>query len=130
MQNLWRKQMIILEPDIVRELFEWHGGQDSYVYALASWGQGHLISASMIDGALIDLRRDYAHAKRSDRRRDLYQLIGSLEHVRQYWYEHTAHQAGMDVVEYALDPRNYGTSPHDEQMLSYEMSQSGGQSGV
>jgi hypothetical protein len=125
-KNLWRKQMLILEPDdLSSRLSEWHGGQSSYVYALSSWGQNHLVSASMIDSAMMELRKDLAKV-RGKAKAHLKRVIGDLELVRSYWYENTAKRAGMDVDEYQYDQRNYDTSEQDERMFSREMVQFGG----
>ena len=119
-KNLWRKMQLMLEPDLVSRLHEWHGGQTSYLYALASWGQSHLVSPSMIDGGLIELRQDLAKARGKDKKH-CKDVLSDLEDVRTYWTENTAKRAGLDVDEYQYDQRDYDTSEQDERELSREM---------
>lgn len=104
--NVWRLRQIILEPELVEKLYEWHGGQNSYVYALASTGNNDLVSLSMIDGALAELRADVPKAGRH--KRELKKLLGDLDAVRGYWREATAKAAGMEDHDSGLDRRDYG----------------------
>jgi len=124
-KNLWRKMQLVMDWDLAMALSQWHGGQDSYVYALSSWGSNHLVSASMIDGALVELRQVLVKLRGHDKKH-LKAVLGDLELVRSYWYENTAKHAGMDVDEYQYDQRNYDTSEQDERMFSREMVQFGG----
>jgi hypothetical protein len=106
----WRARRIILEPEVVTELYSWHGGQSDPVYALASWGQHHYVSLSMIDAATTELervlhRQDPPNGK-------LAELLFDLGDVRQYWAEHQG-----DETE-GYDERDYGMSPEEEAAVS------------
>lgn len=115
-QNLeWRKRQIILEPELVEQLFDWHGGQFTPTYALASTGQNNLVSLSMIDAVLNELgplSRSQSTPKRD--RAELRDLLGDLDAVRRFWREHSAEWAGMDIKEYEYDTADYGLTPEEE----------------
>lgn len=97
---------IVLDSDVVEKLFEWHGGQYTAVYSLASTGMHHTVSAGMIENALRELRRERsgmpARARDSKsaaaRRRissslvHLNGLISDLETVLAYPEEHAYHE--------------------------------------
>jgi hypothetical protein len=108
----WRRRQIILPSEIVHALSEWHGGQYTATYALMSSGMNDLVSLSMIDAAVEDLtpQRD---------EEEVQELIDELIHVRQYWQEHSAKEAGMlegrDEEEfYEYDAMDYGIEDESE----------------
>jgi len=119
-QNVWRRRQIIMEPELVERVSEWHGGQSTPTYALASWGLHHFVSLSMIDAALRELKRTRARERQADARmtsedrRSLRDLIGDLETLRTYWKESSAHEAGASQDDDGYDPTDHGFSPAEE----------------
>jgi hypothetical protein len=124
-KNNWRKRQIILEPELVTELFNWHGGQFSPLYSLASTGQGHLVSLSMIDGGLRELELDIADLKKKKDKnskkllKECKDVLGNLDLVRNYWPEHSADWAGMGLEEsdYEYDHKDWGYDADEEEEL-------------
>lgn len=105
--RIWRRRQIVLEPELVRHVFAWHGGQGTATYALASTGLHNLVSLQMIDAAIEELEAMAVQSERKGRRkdgRDLRNLAGELRTVRQFWQEHTAQAAGLLAGE---DPENF-----------------------
>lgn len=101
-----RRRTIILPHEIDQALFDWHGGQGSAVYALASTGMHHLVSISMIDAAIKELERDRAYEKSKRRHasaRDLGRLIGELEMIRSSPREFSAEEAGLEYHDEGYD---------------------------
>ena len=122
-RSKWRERCIVLPEEIVEGLFEWHGGQGSSVYALASTGMRDLVSLSMIDAALSDLEHiqkapTHTHGTSKVDRKHLKNLIDELHTVRQYWQEHSAEEAGMEVDKYEYDGADYGLTAKDEDKIS------------
>jgi hypothetical protein len=111
----WRKRQIILDPELVARLEEWHGGQFTAVYSLVSTGSHDLVSLSMIDAAMDELEADLRKTK-GEERMILRDAIGDLAGIRQFWREHTAKEAGMDLAEdeYKYDHADYGMDPEEE----------------
>lgn len=62
---------IVLDRDDVTELFNWHGGQGSAVYSLASTGLEHRVSVEMIVEAVNELQRDLTREQHYLAERDL-----------------------------------------------------------
>lgn len=108
-RSIWRKRQIILEPQVVEHLFEWHGGQNSALYALASSGMRDLVSLSMIHAALGELEREKGATE----------LVGELDTILRFWPEHSTQEYGMDLdeSEYEYDEENYGTTPEEERLM-------------
>lgn len=76
---------IVLPSEVVTALFEWHGGQFTPTYSLASTGMNHTVTSEMIDKALGELRGVSRTVKpRSKEKRHLTNLIGELETIRQF----------------------------------------------
>ena len=48
---------IVMDEDLVRRCHEWHGGQYTMMYSLASTGQSDFVSQSMLDAAADELGR-------------------------------------------------------------------------
>jgi len=109
----WRKRQVILDEALVAKLFDWHGGQFTATYALASSGLRDLVSLSMIDDALGELEREQARLNNEE----LGELLGELQGVRIFWKEQTAKEAGMGLTEeeYDFDQADYG----DEGAVEY-----------
>ena len=107
---LWRKRQIILEPELVQKLFDWHGGQFTPTYALASTGMENLVSLSMIDAAKDELEGVLRKVPGKKEKKDLRGVIGDLDMARTFWSESTAKRAGMDMSEdeYEYDRADYG----------------------
>ncbi len=101
----WRKRQIILPEELVGKLFEWHNGQDSSVYALASCGMRDLVSLSMIDAAVQELELLHAQMKRKEREQaeDLEECIGELSGVRSFWKENSYKEAGMSLSDSEIE---------------------------
>ncbi len=129
-KNEWRKRQIILDPEIVRALGDWHSGMDA-IYALSSTGDLYLVSLSMIDAALNLLEREErgikVRLKEAKQRKDksiikstgsnlrhINKLIGDLKNVRIFWKENSAKEAGMSNHDDGYDGANYGFSPEEE----------------
>jgi hypothetical protein len=115
-QNLWRLRQIVMDEELVGRICDWHGGQSTALYALCSTGRSHLVSLSMIDEALRELRstRRTTGFSRKDRR-DLDDVIWDLESERMYWKESTAKAAGMEKHDEGYDTRDYGYDPEEEE---------------
>jgi len=109
----WRRRQIILPETLVERLFEWHGGQSTAIYALASSGMRGLVSLSMLDAAIVELEKEKKSA-RGRRRTELNAVLGGAQEARTYWREHSAKEAGVDVDEYDYDTTDYGLSADDE----------------
>lgn len=105
----YRKCEILLDSELVSRLYDWHSGQRSAVYSLASTGDHNLVSLSMIDRALVELRSVYRKEKPGKGKRELSNLIGDLSNVRVYWRESSAKEAGMGLSEgeYGYDAHGY-----------------------
>lgn len=94
----YRKAFLILDPEVVQHLFEWHGGQSTPTYSLASTGMNNLVSPKMIEDAIGELERT-ARTLRGKLKKDINALIGDLDAVVSYPEEHSARVAGMDIAE-------------------------------
>lgn len=114
----WRKRQIMLPEGLVEKLFEWHGGQSTAVYALASTGMRDLVSLSMIDAAKEELDKDRSRVRGQKEKRELAATVTGLDEVRHFWREHSAQEAGMDVEEYEYDRANYGLTAEEEAAIS------------
>lgn len=113
-EELWRRRELILptesDPDaefpleggVVGALYQWHGGQGSMVYSLASTGDGDLVSRSMIRAAMDELDRDRPRISGEDRQH-LDALLGELEMILSYPEGSSASESGMDIDEYQYD---------------------------
>ncbi len=94
----YHRRNVILDQDLALRVMDWHGGQGSMVYSLASTGYaGKLVSPSMIDAAVGELERDLAGAN-AEEKRDLDEIIGELDGVARGSWEHTYLEAtGEDI---------------------------------
>jgi hypothetical protein len=111
-EELWRRRELILpneaDPDsdlkdsVLDALYQWHGGQSSAVYSLASTGHSDLVSRSMIAAAVRELERDLLSARDKDKAH-LQALLGELEMILSYPEGASAEEAGMDIEEYEYD---------------------------
>lgn len=112
----WRRREIVLPEPLVERLFEWHGGQDTAIYALASIGMRNLVSLSMIDAAMAELERDARARLTLQDKKSLKHVIAGLSEVRQYWKEHSHRDSGaaLEESEYEMDVADYGLDPEDE----------------
>lgn len=120
----WRKRQIILPPELVTELSQWHASQDDPLYALSSTGAADLVSLSMIDAALASLEDAKREAELSAGEmggpfvKQIDDVQGDLSTVRQFWKEHSAQESGMDTEDedftWEYDKRDYGLPPEDE----------------
>lgn len=117
-KNLWRKRQIILPPELVEELFAWHGGQFTPTYALASTGFDDLVSLSMLDAALTELERD-VRATKGNAKKELANVVAGVEGIRWYWKESSAREAGMGLSEdeYEYDHQDYGMDADEEKAI-------------
>lgn len=123
-KNEWRKMQIVLPnqnmhddqgrgPSLLDNLYDWHGGQSSAVYALASTGSSHLVSLSMIDAALDDLRSTLRGLKgRGSNKKHLRSTIEDLSSVRLFWPEFSAKEHGISAEGY--DRQDYGMDEDEE----------------
>lgn len=123
-RNTWRRMQVILEPELVERLSQWHSGMDA-IYALSSTGAHNLVSLSMIDAALALLEREEAtgRVRRGENLWHLQGTIGELQLVRHYWQEHSAKEAGMLAGEdhetfYEYDQQDYDLTPEEESVLA------------
>lgn len=89
-----RRRNIILDEDLVNDLFQWHGGQDSSVYSLASTGLHDYVSVSMIERAIRELESFKSTIKGKDRKH-LSNTIGGLYVVAESPNEYTAKAYGL-----------------------------------
>jgi hypothetical protein len=133
-ENLWRKMLLIVESDVGSQLYDWHGGQSSATYRLASWADSHLVSVSMVEDAMDELESVYRRIKADKNysakdRRELKNLIDVLHDEYMIgWAEHDAAESGMSMTEdeYRYDDKDYGLSPEDEAEKVREMRKYGG----
>ncbi len=118
-RNEWRRRHLILPPGLVTRLSMWHGGQGSWVYALASTGAEHYVSRSMVDAAASELARLRSHANKFSRlqKLELKRLIGDLDNVSRYWNEFSSEEAGAGRGE-GYDGATYSLIAKDEALLS------------
>jgi hypothetical protein len=119
-ETVWRKRQIILPEPLVHRIDQWHGGQHTAVYALASTGRQDLVSLSMIDAALADLKSDERLA-RGKQRTELKHAVSGLHEVRHFWREHSAKEAGLESdpdFGYEYDRKDYGMSASEEASIS------------
>lgn len=88
----YHRRNVILDEDLALKAMDWHGGQGSMVYSLASTAYaGHLVSPSMIDAAIVELEQDRrGEHDKGDRKlaEDLANLIGELDDVARFSDEH------------------------------------------
>jgi len=83
--NPTSKKNIALPPEVVTALFEWHGGQSTPTYSLASTGMNHTVSLDMIKAAEEELERVYKRLKpRTKERTHLRRLLGELDTIQRY----------------------------------------------
>lgn len=113
-EELWRRRELILpieadtdapfplEGGVVGALYQWHGGQGSMVYSLASTGDHDLVSRSMIRAAADELKRELPRTSGEDREH-LEALIDELEMILYYPEGASASGSGMDIDEYEYD---------------------------
>lgn len=111
-EELWRRRELILpnEPDpdsslkdsVLNALYQWHGGQSSAVYSLASTGHSDLVSRSMIAAALRELEPELSSVHSEDKAH-LQALLGELEMILSYPEGASAEEAGMEIEEYEYD---------------------------
>lgn len=105
--NKHKMQIILPHPAPSREedgaslaewVSEWHGGQNTATYRLASIGSNNLVSLSMIDAAIDELEKIPSTAKYPEDvdRENLEALIGDLDLVRSSWKEFSAKEAGLE----------------------------------
>ena len=90
-----RRRNIILDPDLVSDLFQWHGGQDSFVYSLASTGMQNYVSISMVKRAISELEKDKSRVKDKKDKKHLLATIDGLYMVTDSPSEYTAKAAGL-----------------------------------
>jgi len=116
-KNTWRLRQIVMDRELALRVCDWHSGQGSATYSLCSVGQNHLVSLSMIDAALRELRRtrDGGFARRGSDRSHLDDVIWDLESERMYWKESTAKAAGMEEHDEGYDTRDYGYDADEEE---------------
>jgi len=122
-KNTWRLRQLVMDKELALRVCDWHSGQGSATYALCSSGQDHLVSLSMIDAALRELRsvRRTTGFDRKDRRH-LDDIIWDLESERMYWKESTAKAAGMEDHDEGYDTRDYGYDADAEEDAVTQMS--------
>lgn len=127
----WRKRQVILPSEIRHRLEDWHGGQTSATYALASSSYRHLVSLSMIDMAVQELERVLGRETKGPKphglsgrtgldkhdRKALSNVIDELTAVRLYWREYSAKEAGMEDHDEGYDTRDYGMTAEDEREI-------------
>ncbi len=106
----YKKRFIILPEGVATQLYNWHGGQWSGVYSLASTGDHDLVSPAMIERAISELEQDRSKIKNRKDKRDLGNLIGELDMVLSSPYEFSAKEAGMEIDEYEYSPNPSYTS--------------------
>jgi len=87
--NPTSKMNIALPPEVVTALFEWHGGQSTPTYSLASTGLHHTVSLDMIRAAKEELGRVLSRTPRSKERSHLLRLLDTLHTIQQYPEEYT-----------------------------------------
>jgi hypothetical protein len=120
-ENQWRKRQIVMERELADRVCDWHGGQWTATYALCSTGQGHLVSLSMLDAAideLVNVHREksrFPGSRGRASRKDLNEVIGELQLLRQYWRESSAKEYGIEAEGY--DTADYGYDADEESKL-------------
>ena len=95
----YKKRFLILPEGVAEQLYNWHGGQWSGVYSLASTGDHDLVSPAMIERAISELEQDRKRVKSRKDKRELDNLISELDMVLSSPREFSAREAGMDIEE-------------------------------
>lgn len=89
----YHRRNVVLEEKLALSAMEWHGGQGSMLYSLASTAYaGHLVSPSMIDAAIGELKQAQSWDNVKEDRAlatELQDLIGELDGVARFSDEFT-----------------------------------------
>jgi ribosomal protein S15P/S13E len=105
-----------MERELADRVCDWHGGQWTHTYALCSTGQAHLVSLSMLDAAIDELVSVMKRGPKDRRsKKELRDLIGDLQMLRQYWKESSAKEYGIEAEGY--DTADYGYDADEESKL-------------
>ncbi len=95
----YHRRNLILDQELALEAMNWHGGQGSYVYSLASTAMNDYVSPSMIDAAVNELERDLSKIKKKSDRKELENLIGELDMRARGSEEFTTKEYGVGDVD-------------------------------
>lgn len=94
----YHRRNVILDKDLALKAMEWHGGQGSMIYSLASTAYaGHFVSPSMIDAAVNEL--ESSKGDTPDLQRELEELIGELDARARFSSESTTKEYGLGDVD-------------------------------
>lgn len=97
----YHRRNVILDDEIALAAMDWHGGQGSMVYSLASTAHaGKLVSPAMLDAAVAELEANKPLPKGYSKkdRKDLDDLIGELDARARFSDEFTIREAtGEDI---------------------------------
>ena len=86
---------IVMDEALTSRVFDWHGGQFTMTYSLASTGKGDLVSASMLDAAADELEVPSKHPVSAEDKEDCDDLIATLRDLADYPDEDTAERMGL-----------------------------------
>jgi len=90
---------VVLEPELVERIFQWHGGQSTMTYSLASTGMSDFVSPSMCDAAADELMRPGKFPSSPEDQADCDDLIATLQDLADYPDENTAEYMGCSTTD-------------------------------
>ena len=90
---------IVLEPELVERIMQWHGGMNTMTYSLGSVGMSDFVSASMLDAAADELARPGKHPLPAEDEADCHDLWATLSDLADYPDENTAEHMGCSTTD-------------------------------
>lgn len=104
-QDAYHRRNLILDPELVQALFEWHGGQFTPTYSLASTGMNNYVSQSMIERAVRELS-SFKSSIKGKEKKHLLKTIDELNMVLHYPEEYSTKAAGLGDEDAGYDRVN------------------------
>lgn len=101
-QDAYHRRNLILDPELVQALFEWHGGQFTPTYSLASTGMSNYVSQSMIERAVRELS-SFKSSIKGKEKKHLLKTIDELYMVLESPREYSTKEAGVGDVDDGYD---------------------------
>jgi hypothetical protein len=88
---------VVLDEELVERIFQWHGGQNTMTYSLASTGLNDFVSPSMCDAAADELAQAPKHPLSPEDEEDRHDLWATLQDLADYPDENTAEHMGCST---------------------------------
>lgn len=104
-QDAYHRRNLILDPKLVEALFQWHGGQFTPTYSLASTGMNNYVSQSMIERAVRELS-SFKSSIKGKEKKHLLKTIDELNMVLHYPEEYSTKAAGLGDEDAGYDRVN------------------------